>query len=97
MTRLKWLFYSRLMRHMSRDMVPKELQHAFMVVYRPMALLEALQVPNHLGGYVYLVDRAGRVRWRASGQAEPLELETMHRVTRALLAESATRHGPRSG
>lgn len=96
MTRLKWLFYSRLMRHMSRDMVPKELQPTFVVAYRPMGLLEALQVPNHLGGYVYLVDRAGRIRWRASGQAEPAELEAMHRVARALLAEPAAQQGPRN-
>lgn len=88
MTRLKWLFFSKLLQHLAKDMVPKEAQSSFVVTYRPMDLLESLQVPNHLGGYVYLIDRTGRIRWKASGQADPSELESMHHVTKKIISEA---------
>lgn len=36
-----------------------------------------LGITNLLTGYVYLVDAAGRVRWRGSGLAEQWEVEAM--------------------
>ncbi len=38
--------------------------------------------------YVYLVDGAGRVRWRGSGPAQPDEVEALLRCTEELLAEA---------
>jgi len=44
-----------------------------------------LGVPNLLSGYVFLLDRKGRVRWRASGMATEEELESMASCTTRLL------------
>ncbi len=44
---------------------------------------------NILVGYSFLVDRQGRVRWRAHSFAQPGELDLMRQHTRALLAEKA--------
>lgn len=38
---------------------------------------KVLGVPNLLSGYVFLLDRKGRVRWRASGMATEQELDSM--------------------
>ena len=38
--------------------------------------------------YVYLVDSAGRVRWRGSGPAEGTEVDALLRCTEELLAEA---------
>lgn len=68
--------------------LPIEGRDSFVVAYRPMALLDALDVPNYLGAYVYLIDKQGRVRWKASGQATEDELVTMNRLKKQLLSES---------
>lgn len=89
MTRFKWLIFSGLLRRSLLQIVPNHLRDTFMVVYRPMELLEPLQVPNHLGAYVYLIDGEGRVRWKASGQANPDELLCFHKAVDALAREQA--------
>ena len=76
-----------LIRSAATGVVPTTLQPSFIVAYRPMSLLDQLDVPNYYGAYVYLVDRRGRVRWQASGEALPEELDSMHRVTKQLLSE----------
>lgn len=45
----------------------------------------SLGITNLLTGYVYLVDRDGRVRWRGSGLAEAWEVEVMLDASAALL------------
>lgn len=54
---------------------------------------KVLGVPNLLSGYVFLVDRKGRVRWRASGMATEEEIESMVGCTRRLLQEEAPKSG----
>lgn len=76
-----------LLRSAATSIVPKSLQPSFVVAFRPMGLLDRLDVPNYYGAYVYLVDRKGRVRWQASGEATLEELESMHRVTKQLFSE----------
>lgn len=50
-------------------------------------LLQQLKVPNRLTGYVCLLDRDGRVRWRGSGAVQDDELAALVAATEALLAE----------
>lgn len=38
---------------------------------------ETLHIRNLLGAYVYLLDSKGRIRWAASGEASPEEVQTM--------------------
>ncbi|EFJ28953.1 hypothetical protein SELMODRAFT_410829 [Selaginella moellendorffii] len=47
-----------------------------------------LRVTNRLTGYMFLVDRAGRIRWRSSGQASPEEASHLVSCTASLLQES---------
>ena len=44
-----------------------------------------LLLPNKYTGYAYLVDEAGRVRWRASGHATQEEVDNMVTCARQLL------------
>ena len=43
---------------------------------------------NCMCRYVYLVDAAGRVRWRGSGTALPAEVDTMLRCAEELLQQA---------
>lgn len=52
---------------------------------------KVLGVPNLLSGYVFLLDRKGRVRWRASGMASKEELESMASCTTRLLQEETSK------
>ena len=79
------MVFSMLLRSAATSMVPKPLQSSFIVAFRPIGLLDKLEIPNYYGAYVYLIDREGRVRWQASGEATPEELESMYRVTGQLL------------
>jgi hypothetical protein len=88
MGRMKWWMFSRILRSVAMNSLPIEGRDSFVVAYRPMALLDALDVPNYLGAYVYLIDKQGRVRWKASGQATEDELVTMNRLKKQLLSES---------
>ncbi|KAK9865425.1 hypothetical protein WJX84_005808 [Apatococcus fuscideae] len=40
-------------------------------------IIRAIGCTNKLTGYAYLVDKRGRIRWRASGQAQPDELHSL--------------------
>lgn len=51
-------------------------------------LREALGIDNRLTGYVFLVDGAGRVRWRGSGAATPVELDALVRCAKDLNRQS---------
>jgi hypothetical protein len=55
------------------------------------ALRRQLTAPNKMAGYVFLLDAAGRVRWRGSGLADAQEVEHMLSCTAALLAEAQKR------
>lgn len=87
MTRMKWWIFATLLRNTAASVVPIALQKSYLVVYRPMMLLDVLAVPNYLGAFVYLVDKNGGIRWSASGTATDEELETMHRLVRQLSHE----------
>jgi hypothetical protein len=50
---------------------------------------ERLALHNRMMGHVLLVDRAGRVRWRAHGPPAPGEADNMLRVLGALVAAEA--------
>jgi hypothetical protein len=51
------------------------------------ALRKQLTAPNKMAAYVFLLDAAGRVRWRGSGLARQEEVGHMLACTAALLAE----------
>jgi hypothetical protein len=51
------------------------------------ALRKQLTAPNKMAAYVFLLDAAGRVRWRGSGLARQEEVAHMLACTAALLAE----------
>lgn len=87
MTTLKWLVYARMMRSAARQAVPEAEQASYVIAHKPTALVDALHVPNRLGAYVYLIDRQGRVRWRACGEAAAAEVDAMLRATDELLGE----------
>lgn len=46
-----------------------------------------LQILNLLTGYIYLVDRLGRIRWQGFGSATPEELSSLTACTSILLDE----------
>ncbi|KAG0556504.1 hypothetical protein KC19_11G058900 [Ceratodon purpureus] len=52
---------------------------------------KVLGVPNLLSGYAFLLDRKGRVRWRASGMASSEELDSMALCTSRLLQEESSK------
>lgn len=54
-------------------------------------LRKTLGVPNLLSGYVFLLDKKGRVRWRASGMATEEELVSMVSCTSRLLEEEESK------
>jgi hypothetical protein len=45
---------------------------------------KAFGITNSLFGYVYLVDKAGLIRWRAAGEATPEELNTVEALAKLL-------------
>ena len=47
------------------------------------------KVSNRYVGHAYLIDREGRVRWRARGQATQEHTDRMLEFTQALLDEAA--------
>ena len=49
---------------------------------------EAIGLVNDKGGYVYLVDGEGRIRWAGSAVAENKEKESMVRGLRRLVQEA---------
>lgn len=87
MSRMKWILFARLLRRSASNVIPPEQQGSFIVTYRPMDLLDLLEVPNYLGAYVYLLDRRGRVRWKASGQASDADLDSLYQTVKSLRHE----------
>jgi hypothetical protein len=55
-----------------------------------------LLLPNKFSGYAYLVDGAGRVRWRACGMATEAEAERMLACAKGLLKEQDYNRSRRS-
>jgi len=76
-SRIKHLLWSPFAKWNASKAVPEDMQHAYFIYRGGRELREMLGVPNLFGGYAYLLDRAGRVRWRASGMAAEWELDTM--------------------
>lgn len=70
------------------DALERKVVYAFGDTYE---FRKVLGVPNLLSGYVFLVDRKGRVRWRASGMATKEELESMTSCTTRLLQEETSK------
>ncbi|CAM6091090.1 unnamed protein product [Calypogeia fissa] len=64
--------------------IKKRLVYAFGDTY---FFRKQLGIPNVLAGYLFLVDKKGRIRWRASGMASPEELSSMFFCIRRLLEE----------
>lgn len=50
-------------------------------------LVEALGIKNTITAYVYLIDRSGKVRWKACGKATPEEYKTLKQLIGKLLSE----------
>lgn len=46
-------------------------------------------IENEIVGHAFLVDRTGKVRWKAHGRPTPEEIEFMVRCTEELLRENA--------
>lgn len=83
-SRLKYVLWSQFVCRAARKSVPVELQ-PFYFVYRGGRELRAmLGVPNLLGGYAYLLDREGFVRWSACGMATETELECLFKFIKQL-------------
>ncbi len=57
-------------------------------------LSRALGVRNRLVGYGFLVDAAGRIRWRLGGAPTPGELASLVSCAHTLVAESAPARPP---
>uniref|UniRef100_A0A7S3Y713 Mitochondrial ATPase complex subunit ATP10 n=2 Tax=Heterosigma akashiwo TaxID=2829 RepID=A0A7S3Y713_HETAK len=81
---------------MLRGLLTKSLAAALPAPLRPRALAafadaesfrESLSISNRLSGYLYLVDRDGFVRWRASGKASEEELRLLLKAVDDLAAE----------
>lgn len=87
MSRLRWMIFSLLLKQTARTLVPPPLQSSYLIAYRPMALLDALGVPNYCGSFVYLMDRQGRVRWRGSGEATTEDWQSLNGTIRELIRE----------
>jgi mitochondrial ATPase complex subunit ATP10 len=63
----------------------------------PDSIREACGLLNSKVGYVYLLDSRCRIRWAASGLAEPEERASLARGVRRLLAEHAAEEAAAKG
>ena len=48
---------------------------------------ETLELDNSMVGYVFLLDREGRIRWRAHASPTKYEIEALLRCSQQLLEE----------
>ena len=48
---------------------------------------ETLQLRNSMIGYVFLLDREGRIRWKAHASPTEYEIESLLRCSQQLLEE----------
>ena len=48
---------------------------------------ETLQLGNSMVGYVFLLDKEGRIRWKAHASPTQYELQALLRCSRQLLEE----------
>ena len=72
----------------SKEVVPEVRWHKTAYAFGGlMEFATKLLLPNKFTGYAYLVDSAGRVRWRACGSATPDEAERMIKVAHMLYKE----------
>ncbi|KAG0608330.1 hypothetical protein M758_8G097200 [Ceratodon purpureus] len=88
---IKWLLLRMVRRSQSVDGVnelERKVVYAFGDAYE---FRKVLGIPNLLSGYAFLLDRRGRVRWRASGMATKEELESMTTCTTRLLQEETSK------
>ena len=83
-SRIKYVLWSPFVKRAARRSVPEDLQSSYFVYRGGRELRGMLDVPNLLGGYAYLLDREGRVRWRACGFASESELEGMFKSIKQL-------------
>lgn len=72
-----------------RQKLPVEQHPRYFLVQKGFSesLKEAVGMMNSKVGYVYLVDGDCRIRWAASGPAEPAELDTLNNGLAKLIAE----------
>lgn len=45
-----------------------------------------LLLPNKYTGYVYLLDKNNKIRWRGSGNAEKYEIDNLFKITDELIS-----------
>lgn len=79
----------RLFTYRIRGMTPTDL-HASYVMYQkelPDHFKEHTGMRNKQMGYVMLVDKQGKIRWQANGEAVQHELESMKRLTEELIKD----------
>ena len=81
---LKYAVWAPFVRRAALKSVPEGLQDTYFVYRGGKELRAMLGVPNLFGGYAFVLDRTGRVRWRASGFATEQELDTMFQVLKQL-------------
>jgi len=85
---IKWLIFSTLVKRLAARNMEESGSNAYVIVKDPKGFLVDMEIPNRLGAFVYLIDRQGLIRWKASGEAAPEELEQMLKITSTLLSES---------
>ncbi|CAM0957512.1 unnamed protein product [Alopecurus aequalis] len=85
-----WLLSSRPVRRAFLKMIKKSNNPQRHVVYAfgdHYDFRKELQIVNLLTGYIYLVDRLGRIRWQGFGSATQEELSSLTACTAILLDE----------
>lgn len=66
---------------------PSQIDSTYVKFGGVMELAHKLLLPNAYTGYIYLLDKQNRVRWKACGEAKPAELEMMKKFVKQIAAE----------
>lgn len=76
-SRLKYILWSYCIKRSARKTVDETQYSKYFVFRGGKELRTMLNVPNLFGGYLYLFDKEGVVRWRACGMASKGEIQTL--------------------
>ncbi len=82
---LKYIMWAPFVKMSARKEEPVNLHQSYFVYRGGRELRSMLQTPNLFGGYVYILDKSGSVRWLASGTATEEELNYMFSAIKDLL------------
>lgn len=66
---------------------PSQIDSTYVKFGGVMELAHKLLLPNAYTGYIYLLDKQNRVRWKACGEAKPAELDMMIKFVKQIAAE----------